>query len=79
MTLTLRGVRECWHFTTLSTKRLLEDAFGPELVQVEAHGNVLAAIALLHGLASRELRKEELDISDADYQVIVTARAIKSV
>jgi SAM-dependent methyltransferase len=70
---------ECWHFTTLSTKRLLEDAFRPGAVQVEAHGNVLAAIALLHGLASHELRKEELDIRDSDYQVIVTARAIKSV
>jgi hypothetical protein len=53
--------------------------FGPGLVQVEARGNVLAAIALLHGLASHELQKEELDIHDSDYQGIVTARAIKNV
>ena len=32
-------------------------------------GNVLAAIALLHGLASHELRKEQLDMQDPDYQV----------
>ena len=69
---------ECWHFTTVSAKRLLEEAFRPGTVQVEAHGNVLAAIALLHGLASHELQKEELEIRDADYQVIVTARAIKT-
>ena len=60
---------ECWHFTTLSTERLLEQAFRPGAVQVEAHGNVLAAIALLHGLASHELRKEQLDMQDPDYQV----------
>ena len=44
---------------------------------VQAHGNVLAAIAFLHGLAREELRQEELDTKDPDYEVLITARAVK--
>jgi len=69
---------EYWRLTTLSAKRLLEDAFGIGNVQVETRGNVLAAIAFLHGLAAHELRKEELNARNPDYQVIVAARAVKA-
>jgi hypothetical protein len=31
----------------------------------------------LHGLASRELRRAELDYHDPDYQVVITVRALK--
>jgi len=48
-----------WRFTTLSAQRLLKRSFRGN-VRVEAHGNVLAAIRFLHGLAL-ELRQEELD------------------
>jgi SAM-dependent methyltransferase len=66
-----------WRFTTASIARLLGDAFGPEQIEVAAQGNVLAAISFLHGLAAEELTREELDFQDPDYQVIVTARAVK--
>jgi glycosyltransferase involved in cell wall biosynthesis len=66
-----------WRFTTLSVQRLLEKAFPPANVRVEAYGNVLAATAFLQGLATQEFRPTELDYSDPDYQVLITARAVK--
>jgi len=68
---------EYWRFTTLSTRRLCEEVFPPANVSVEAHGNVLTAIAFLHGLASEELTQEELDHHDADYELLITARMVK--
>jgi hypothetical protein len=46
-------------------------------VTVQAHGNVLAAMAFLHGLVSEELRQDELDYFDPDYEVLITIRAVK--
>jgi SAM-dependent methyltransferase len=66
-----------WSFTTKSARLLFEEFFPSENVQVEAHGNVLTAIAFLHGLASEELRRKELDHRDPDYQVLITVRAVK--
>lgn len=66
-----------WRFTSLSARRLLETTFLPELVRVEAHGNVLSAAALLYGLAVEDLRPEELEADDPDYEVIITVRAEK--
>jgi SAM-dependent methyltransferase len=66
-----------WNFTSLSARRLIEEVFSPEYVQVTAHGNVLAAISFLHGLAARDLRPEELNYTDADYELVITIRALK--
>lgn len=66
-----------WSFTTQSARRLFEIAFPAERVQVCAHGNVLAAIGFLHGLATEELSKEELDYRDPDYELLITIRAMK--
>jgi SAM-dependent methyltransferase len=66
-----------WAFTTRSAQRLFAEAFPAENVAVEAHGNVLAAIAFLHGLAVEEMRPEELDYCDPDYEVLITLRAVK--
>jgi SAM-dependent methyltransferase len=68
---------EYWRFTTLSAQRLFEEFFPADHLQIESHGNVLAALSLLHGLASRELRRKELDFQDPDYQIIITAWAVK--
>lgn len=67
----------CWAFTQLSVRRLLTESFPEENIGVEAHGNVLAAIAFLHGLAAKELHREELDYRDPDYEVLITLRAVK--
>jgi glycosyltransferase involved in cell wall biosynthesis len=66
-----------WRFTSLSARRLCESVFPPACVSVEAHGNVLVAVAFLQGLAREELRQEELDASDPDYEVLISARAVK--
>jgi len=66
-----------WRFTTLSARRLFEEVFPPENVTVGAHGNVLVAVAFLHGLSAEELRREELDYHDPDYELIITVRALK--
>lgn len=66
-----------WRFTTLSARRLFAEVFPPDCITVQAHGNVLAAIALLHGLAAEELRRDELDYYDPDYEVLITVRAVK--
>jgi len=66
-----------WRFTTLSARGLFEEVFPPEGVSVQAYGNVLTAIAFLHGLAAQELKPEELDFHDPDYEVLITVRAIK--
>jgi SAM-dependent methyltransferase len=68
----------CWPFTTLSARRLFEETFPPVDVEVEAYGNVLAAIALLQGLAAEELRRKELDYRDHEYPVLITLRAVKA-
>jgi glycosyltransferase involved in cell wall biosynthesis len=64
-----------WSFTALSARELFESAFMPGHVTVETHGNVLAATAFLQGLAAEDLRREELDAHDPDYQVSVLVRA----
>jgi hypothetical protein len=66
-----------WRFTTLSARRLFECGFPDGDVRVDAHGNVLTAMSFLHGLSSRDLRPEELDYHDPDYEVLITIRAVK--
>jgi hypothetical protein len=46
-------------------------------VEVQAHGNVLAATAFLQGLAAEELTQAELDYNDPDYEVNIAVRAVK--
>lgn len=69
---------EHWRFTTLSARWLFEDSFPTGEVTVEACGNVLTATAFLHGLATEELRQEELAHRDPDYEFLITVRAMKS-
>lgn len=66
-----------WRFTSSSLRRLFEEFFPPENVAVEAHGNLLAAIAFLHGLAVEELTPEELDIQDPQFEVSILLKAVK--
>jgi SAM-dependent methyltransferase len=64
-----------WRFTTMSAQRLFEESFGVGAVQVEAHGNVLAAVGMLHGIAAEELGARRLDSHDPDYEVLIGVRA----
>jgi SAM-dependent methyltransferase len=66
-----------WRFTTQSARRLVEDAFGGGPVEVEAMGNVTAAIAFLHGLSTGDLRPGDLEPTDPDYELLLGIRAVK--
>jgi hypothetical protein len=56
---------------------LLEELFQPEAVTVDTFGNIFVATAFHFGIALEELQPGELDLSDAEFPVIVAARAIK--
>jgi hypothetical protein len=66
-----------WRLTDNSARRLFGDVFGEKNVVVEVYGNVLTACAFLLGLAATELKPEELDTRDPNYQVTITVRAQK--
>lgn len=70
---------EHWRFTSLSARALFDRVFPDEMVEVEAYGNVLAAVAFLHGLVTDELEQGELDHLDRDYELLITIRAVKPV
>jgi SAM-dependent methyltransferase len=67
-----------WSFTTMSAKRIFDEIFPKNNVWVDAYGNVLTAMAFLEGLATEELRREELDYYDPAYPVTIAVRAVKS-
>ena len=66
---------EYWRFTPQSVQRLLQPAFGSAELQVAAGGNVLAATAMLQGLACEDLTPSELDAFDDRYPMLITGRA----
>ena len=68
-----------WRFTSLSAQRLFEESFPAANVTIQTHGNVLVSSAFLYGIAAEELRKEELEYPDPNYQLQITVRAFKSV
>jgi hypothetical protein len=67
-----------WRFSTLSARRLFEEAFPPRNIEVNAHGNVLVAAAFLYGLVVGDLRDEEMRHTDRDYELLITIRAQKA-
>jgi SAM-dependent methyltransferase len=71
------GEQYLWAFNQLTARRLFEETFPAASIGVEAHGNVLAVIAQMHGVAVEELRREELDYHDPDYELLLTLRATK--
>jgi hypothetical protein len=66
-----------WRVTTLSARRLFEEFWPADDVEVQAYGNVLLAVAYLHGLTIDEVSATDRDCVDQDYQLIITVRAVK--
>lgn len=66
-----------WRFTSASLERLFSPVFTGG-VEVAAHGNALAACALLQGMSLEDLPDRSLlDRHDPDYQVLLTVVARK--
>jgi hypothetical protein len=66
-----------WRFTDLSIKKAFEEIFGKDNVEVKTYGNVLTAVAFLHGISAEELSYDELFYEDPDYQIIIGIKAVK--
>jgi SAM-dependent methyltransferase len=68
-----------WHysFTHHSVERMCNDAFAGFEIDLESFGNVLAAVAFLHGLGKGELTQAELDEHHVEYSLIHSARIKK--
>jgi SAM-dependent methyltransferase len=61
-----------WHLSADGWRELTRRAWPNTTIQVEAHGNCLAAVAAMLGLAHEELDPAELDVFDARFPVLVT-------
>jgi peptidoglycan/xylan/chitin deacetylase (PgdA/CDA1 family)/SAM-dependent methyltransferase len=66
-----------WGLTTSSARRLFDEHFSQGDVTVESYGNVLSAVAFLHGIAAEELRPAELDVRSPEYELLIAVRAQK--
>lgn len=64
---------EFWRFTDLSLRRSLEEACPDAAIRVRTWGNVAAAKGYLDGLPAEAFPPEVLDLSDPDYQMVLTA------
>jgi SAM-dependent methyltransferase len=73
------GWGSTWHytFTGPSVRRMCADAFGAFATEQSAYGNVLAAVAFLHGLGWQELTTQELDERHGEYALIHAVRVVK--
>jgi SAM-dependent methyltransferase len=47
---------EYWRFTSMAAKRLFGEAFSPASIEVFPYGNVLTAMAFLHGVPAEKVR-----------------------
>ena len=66
-----------WRFTPAAAARMLEEVFGSGAVVATGHGNVLAQVAFLEGLAAEDLTTAELAVDDVSLPLVVCARAVK--
>ena len=71
------GATWYWGFTALSLRRLLEEAFPAGAIDLVQHGNVLASIGFLQGMAVEEFSAAELDHRDELYPLVITARVTR--
>lgn len=68
----------CWNFTPLSVSKLSLEFFPRGQLKVSGFGNVLVAVAFLHGLSAEELFREELDCYHVGYEIVIGFRAVKT-
>jgi hypothetical protein len=66
-----------WRLSPAGWRKMLMQAWAGCDIAVEGHGNCLAAIAAMHGLALEELTDEELSADDPRYPVLVTIKCRK--
>jgi len=68
-----------WRFTPALADRLCAEGLGPDGWEIESFGNVLTAVAFLHGLTAEELRRDELEHNDPVYPLLIAVASTKDV
>lgn len=71
------GAGDFWRYTSVSARRICEEAFPPDRIQVSVRGNVRTAAASLYGLAAEELTTDELASHDPRYELVILVRAAR--
>jgi SAM-dependent methyltransferase len=66
--------RDYWRFLPAGVMALLRAAAPEARVRVQGYGNLVAALAFLHGVSAEELRPNELATEDPRFPVLVCAR-----
>lgn len=66
-----------WRLSAEGWREVLGRAWAGCEIRVESHGNCLAAVAAMLGLAHEELTPAELDVQDPRYPVLVTVACRK--
>jgi SAM-dependent methyltransferase len=66
-----------YSFTQHALSRACAEVFEGCQVEITSHGNVLAAVAFLHGLSADELSREELDATHVEYSIVHAMRVAK--
>lgn len=73
----MQSTGDYWRFTGASVKRMFAAEFGENAVDVAVLGNVLAAVAFLHGIAAEEFDESALLEADPQFQLLMTVRAVR--
>jgi hypothetical protein len=71
------GDDDFWRLTAAGWRRVLTRAWPGCAIEVRAHGNCLAAVAGLYGLALEELTRGELEVEDERFPVMTTIKCVK--
>lgn len=66
-----------WRFSAEGIRRPLAAAFPDSVIDVRPHGNPVAAMAFLVGLAAEEVDPAELRRTDPECPLLLTARVVK--
>lgn len=64
---------EYWRFTDQSLRRLFEECFDSENIEIISYGNMKTAIAFLYGLCAEDLPASAFEFDDKQYPMIVAA------
>lgn len=66
-----------WRYTPRGLELLIARSCPDARVAIEGHGNVLAAVAFLMGLAVQDVTRAELEVRDPFFPIVVCATATK--
>lgn len=73
------GDADRWRWLPSGLRQLVEGVCEPrERLELAAFGNLLAATAFLHGMATEELQGAELEPLDPDFPILACAMAVKA-